>query len=203
MIKAKHNSLYFWFFWSFYELIRKIHFRKITIITQPIIPENHSVLLFQNHFSWWDGYWSYLLSRKVFKRKFHVMMDEDNLRKHMFLNRVGVFSVQKNSCDILNSLSYTSELLKNPENLVTIYPTGAMYTLHQQTFSFQKGIDRIMKNETKNYSIVLAVFLVDFFGFARPELRIYLENYSGERTAQSLEKAYHLFYQNSVFKQTE
>jgi 1-acyl-sn-glycerol-3-phosphate acyltransferase len=203
MIKAKHNSLYIWFFWSFFELMGKIHFRRRSIISKPVIPENHSVLIFQNHFSWWDGYWSYLLSRKVFKRKFYVMMDEKNLRDRMFLNRVGVFSVQKNSRDLLNSLNYTSELLKDPENLVTIYPTGAMYTQHQQTFSFQKGIDRILMNETNNYSIVFAVFLVDYFGFARPEIRIYLENYSGDRTSEALEKAYYEFYQACINKQTE
>ena len=203
MIKAKHNNLSFWFFWSFYEFMRKIHFRKLTIITQPIIPENHSVLLFQNHFSWWDGYWSYLLSRTIFKRKFHVMMDEQNLRKHMFLNRIGVFSVQKNSRDILESLKYSSEILNDPNNLLTIYPSGAMYTLHKQNIHFQGGIGRILKNEKKNLSIVFAVFLVDYFGFARPEIRIYLENYVGDQSTEALTTAYNLFYQNCVEKQTE
>jgi 1-acyl-sn-glycerol-3-phosphate acyltransferase len=203
MIKAKHNSLSFWFFWTYYELMRKIHFRNLTIITQPIIPENHSVLLFQNHFSWWDGYWSYLLSRTLFKRKFHVMMDEQNLRKHMFLNRIGVFSVQKNSRDILESLKYSSEILNDPNNLLTIYPSGAMYTQHQQVIQFQGGTDRILKGEKKNISIVFAVFLVDYFGFARPEIRIYLENYSGVHTTESLTIAYNSFYQRCVEKQTE
>jgi 1-acyl-sn-glycerol-3-phosphate acyltransferase len=203
MIKAKHNSLYFWFFWTYYEWMSKIHFRKRTIISIPVIPENHSVLLFQNHFSWWDGYWSYLLSRTVFKRKFHVMMDENNLRKHMFLNRIGVFSVQKNSRDLINSLNYTSELLKEPGNLVTIYPTGVMSTQHQQMFPFQKGTDHILRNELKNNTIVLAVFLVDYFGFARPEIRIYLEIYSGEHSAQAIESVYHSFYQDCITKQTE
>jgi 1-acyl-sn-glycerol-3-phosphate acyltransferase len=203
MIKAKHNKLYFWFFWSYYELMRKIYFRKLTIITQPVIPENHSVLLFQNHFSWWDGYWSYLLSRTIFKRKFHVMMDEQNLRKHMFLNCIGVFSVQKNSRDILESLKYSSEILTDPNSLLTIYPSGVMFTQHQQTIRFQGGIDRILKAEKKNLSIVFAVFLVDYFGFARPEIRIYLENYSGEHSTESLTNAYNSFYQNCVEKQTE
>ena len=203
MIKAKHNRLYFWFFWSYYELARKIHFRKLTIITQPVISENHSVLLFQNHFSWWDGYWSYLLSRSVFKRKFHVMMDEQNLRKHMFLNRIGVFSVQKNSRDILESLKYSSEILNDPNNLLTIYPSGAMYTQHQQVIQFQGGTDRILKGEKKNLSIVFAVFLVNYFGFARPEIRIYLENYAGDQSTESLTNAYNLFYKNCVEKQTE
>jgi len=203
MIRAKHNKLYIWFFRNYFGLLQKIYFKKTTVISELIIPENHSVLRFQNHFSWWDGYWSYLLSWKVFRRKFHVMMLENQLRKHLFLNRCGVFSIQKNNRDFLESLLYSTEILNDPINLVTIYPSGAMFTHHQQTIHFQSGIDRILKSETKKFSIVLAVFLVDYFGFTRPEIRVYLENYSGERTAEALEIAYNSFYQNCISKQTE
>jgi len=203
MIKAKHNRLYIWFFRNYFGLLRKIHFRKMTVVSDVLIPENQSVLLFQNHFSWWDGYWSDWISKDILKRKFHVMMSEDNLRKHFFLNRCGVFSIQKNNRDFLNSLAYSSELLRDPKNLVTIYPTGVMLTQHQQLLHFQQGIDRIVSGETSHFAIVLAVFLVDYFGFPRPEIRIYLDNYSGERTAEGLENAYHQFYQSCIEKQTE
>jgi len=203
MIKARHNKLYIWFFWTYFRFLQKIYFRKMTIISTVVVPEDKSVLLFQNHFSWWDGYWSYRLSREIFKRKFYVMMDEQNLRNRMFLNQVGVFSVQKNSRDLLNSLIYTSEILKDPKNLATIYPTGVMLTQHEQTSHFQKGIGRIISGDTNHFAIVLAVFLIDYFGFARPEISIYLGNYSGERTVEALEAAYHSFYKSCILKQTE
>jgi 1-acyl-sn-glycerol-3-phosphate acyltransferase len=203
MIKAQHNKLYIWFFRNYFGMLSLIHFRKTSVVDNVNLPEDRSVLLFQNHFSWWDGYWSYGLSRKVFRRKFHVMMLEEQLRKHLFLNRCGVFSIQKNNRDFLDSLQYASEILGDPKNLVAIYPTGEMLTQHQQTLHFQKGIDRIISGEPKNLEIVLAVFLVDYFGFARPEIRIYLEKYSGTRTAEAIEKAYHSFYRTCVTKQTE
>jgi len=203
MIKAKHNKLYIWFFRNYFGLLSLIHFRKMSVVTDVNLPEDRSVLLFQNHFSWWDGYWSYELSRKIFKRKFHVMMLEEQLRKHMFLNRCGVFSIKKNNRDFLDSLQYASGILSNPKNLVAIYPTGELLTQHQQIVQFQKGIDRIIAGETDHFEIVLAVFLVDYFGFARPEIRIYLENYSGDRTVEAIGKAYHSFYQTCVTKQTE
>jgi 1-acyl-sn-glycerol-3-phosphate acyltransferase len=203
MIKARHNKLYIWFFRNYFGMLSLIHFRKTSVVDDVNLPEDRSVLLFQNHFSWWDGYWSYRLSQKIFRRKFHVMMLEEQLRKHLFLNRCGVFSIKKNNRDFLDSLQYTSEILGDPKNLVTIYPTGEMLTQHQQTFRFQKGIDRIISSETAHFEIVLAVFLVDYFGFARPEIRIYLENYSGIRTVEDIEKAYHSFYRTCVTKQTE
>ena len=203
MIKARHHKLSIWFFRKFFGTLQRIYFRKITIVSDDLIPENQSVLLFQNHFSWWDGYWSDLLSKRVFKRKFHVMMLEDQLRQRMFLNRCGVFSIQKNNRDSLNSLNYSSEILNDPGNMVTIYPSGIMLTQHQQVVEFQKGISRIIEGQTEHFAIVLAVVLVDYFGFVRPEIRIYLKNYSGERTVEALEKAYNSFYQWCVTKQTE
>lgn len=203
MIKARHNPLSFWFFRSFFALRGKLHFRKMTVISKVTIPDEQSVLLLQNHFSWWDGYWSYWLSRTIFRRKFHVMMDEQNLKQRMFLNRVGVFSVQKNRRDLVESLHYSAEILKDPGNLLTIYPTGAMLTQHQQNMVFQKGVSRILSGGIANVAVVFAVFLVDYFGYARPEIRVYLEKYEGERTAEALQTAYFAFYQRCIEKQTE
>lgn len=203
MIKARHNPLWFWFFRNFFALRQAMHFRKMTVVSEVLVPESQSVLLLQNHFSWWDGYWSYWLSRTIFHRKFHVMMDEENLKQRMFLNQIGVFSVQKSSRDLLSSLHYSAEILKDPKNVLTIYPTGAMLTQHQQNMLFQKGISRILTGESGHLAVVFAVFLVDYFGFARPEIRIYLENYTGERTTGALQQAYKSFYQHCIEKQTE
>ena len=203
MIKARHNQLYIWFFRNFFGILAKIHFRKLIVVSDVNIRENQSVLLFQNHFSWWDGYWSYHLSWKVLDRRFYVMMFEEQLRKRLFLNRTGIFSIRRNNRDFLNSLQYSSEILTDPKNLVTIYPAGNMLTQHQQMIRFQRGIDRIVKGETEHFAIVLAVVLVDYFGFARPEARVYVKNYTEERTVEAIEKAYHLFYQSCISKQTE
>lgn len=203
MIKARHNKLYIWFFWKFFQWMRKIYFHKMTIFSDLQIPDHQSVLLFQNHFSWYDGYFSYELSRNVFKRRFNVMMLEEQLQKRMFLNRCGIFSIKKNNRDFLNSLSYTAELLNDPKNMVTIYPSGELLSLHKQNLTFQKGINRLFKGKTDQFVIVLAVVLIDYFTKVRPEIRIYLENYSGERTTEAIEKEYHLFYQSCISKQLE
>ncbi len=121
----------------------------------------------------------------------------------MFLNSCGVFSIQKNNRDFLNSLDYTSEILMDPKNLVAIYPAGEMFTQHRQTVQFQAGIERVFHSEHEPFSIVFAVFLTDYFGFSRPEIRLYLENYSGERTMLAMTDAFNSFYQYCVSKQTE
>lgn len=203
MIEAKHHPLSIWFFRIFFRWKEVLNFRKTTFFKDFDLPETQSVLLLQNHFSWWDGYWSYRISREVFRRKFHVMMLEEQLGQRMFLNRCGVFSVKKNSRDLLQSLRYAASLLRNPENLVTIYPTGVMQTQHRQIHPFQQGIARLTEDSQTNFAIVLAVILVDYFGFAKPEIRIYLKNHTGDRDLASLEKAYQSFYQSCIDQQTE
>lgn len=203
MIKDKYHPGWLWFYSSYFRVLQKIHFRKISILTDDVFTEDQSVLLLQNHFSYYDGYWSMYICNKVLKRRFHVMMLEEELAKRMFLTRCGVFSVRKNSRELLESISYANELLTDPLNVVTIYPSGDIISHHQQNFPFQRGFARIAENRNNHSVITLAVILVDHFSLARPEIRIYLKKHSGERTGDAIEKAYHSFYQNCISKQTE
>jgi len=202
MIKANYNPLSLWFYSSWFRVLQKIFFRKINVITQDVFHEGRSVLLLQNHFSLYDGYWSMYLCHKVFRRRFHVMMLEEQLAKRMFLTRCGVFSVRKNSRDLVESLTYAGQLLQDPGNVVTIYPSGEIISHHLQNFTFQRGFARLA-DQNNNCSVALAVVLVDYFSLARPEIRIYLQNYIGERTSKAIEIAYHEFYQSCILKQTE
>ena len=130
------------------------------------------------------------------------MMLEEQMAKRRFLTRCGVFSVRKNSRDVLESLNYAAQLLENPQNLVTIYPSGEIISHHRQHFQFQRGFERIV-NGNDHCLVAMAVVLVDHFSSARPEIRIYVENYRGEKIATAIENAYHRFYQSCILKQTE
>lgn len=203
MIKTHHSRFWSWVITSYGQLMQMSHFRKVTVKSDDVFLPDSSVVLLQNHFSKWDGYWSMYLSKTFFKRRFHVMMLEDQLARRMFLARCGVFSVRKNSRDMIESLNYTAELLNNPKNLVAIYPSGKLLSQHQQNFKFQRGFVRVTNAKEYQPILAMAVVLVDYFGYARPEVRIYLKNYMGERTPEAIETAYHLFYQSCISKQTE
>ncbi len=53
------------------------------------------VLILANHFSKWDGFIQYRINRILYRRKFHVMMLEEQLLKHPILRKGGAFSVRK------------------------------------------------------------------------------------------------------------
>lgn len=202
MIKARPNSFLLRFYSSYFWVLQNLFFRKISIYCESVFPKGRSVLLLQNHFSYYDAYWSVVLSRRLFRRKFYAMMLEEQLARRRFLTRCGAFSVRRNSRDLLESISYADGLLKDPNNMVVIYPSGEIITHHRQNFPFQRGFARLLRDDN-NCLVALAVVLVDHFSSARPEVRMYVENYVGEKTAEAIENAYHSFYQSCILKQTE
>lgn len=202
MIKARPNPFSLWFYSSYFWVLQRLFFRKISIHCESGFPKGRAVLLLQNHFSYYDPYWSVILSQRLFRRKFYAMMLEEQLLKRMFLTRCGAFSVRRNSRDVLESLDYAAGLLSDPFNMVVIYPSGEIISHHRQNFPFQRGFARLLRDDN-NCLVALAVVLVDHFRSARPEVRMYVENYSGEKSASAIENAYHSFYQSCILKQTE
>src|SRR5665648_367623 len=99
MIKDNYNAISLWFYSSYFRVLQKIHFREISVITDDVFPEAQSVLVLQNHFSLYDGYWSMYLCNKIVRRRCHVMMLEEEVCDPLRPSRCRVFSVRKNRRD--------------------------------------------------------------------------------------------------------
>jgi len=193
ILKAKHNFLIYPFFKRYSVWIMKKHFGVIQVLGQ-FQDKKLPVLLISNHISWWDGFWSMYLNVEVFKRKFHFMMLEDQLRRFWFFNYTGGFSINKKSKSVLESLDYTSELLSDSNNMVLIFPQGEITTMHQQNINFENGMVRVLKNK-ENYQVIFQVNLVDYFSSKKPGIYLYIEDYDNTVSGRSVQDSYHAFYQ--------
>ena len=193
MLKAHHNRFYLGFIVSWYRLMTRIYFRGIRVVGKPAV-EAKPLLLLQNHFSWWDGYWSLYLSTRIFRKKFHVMMLEDELKKRMFLNRCGVYSVKKNNREAIESLNYSVQLLADPNNLVTIYPQGEITSLNRQELKFGKGPEWVARHSKNEIAICFAVILTDYFSEPKPLVTMYLKHYTGGFSSLEMQTEYNHFY---------
>ena len=96
MLEPRQNWIVFKFFsWYINRIIKSdfqdLKFNKISI------DSGRSILLLANHFSWWDGFVLFQINRLYFRKKFHVMITEENYQKVWFLKYLGSFSVKKNS----------------------------------------------------------------------------------------------------------
>lgn len=194
MIKAKHHPLVYSFFRHFAKSAVKKHFHKVIISGETNV-DNHSVLLLSNHISWWDGFWALYLNMQRFNKKFHFMMDEKELKKRWLFSYSGGFSISGNSRSMFESIQYASDLLKDKENFVLIYPQGKLYSSHTRDIHFKKGIERIQITAGQAVKVVFLVQLTDYYECKKPTLYLYLKE-AGEDifTYKNYEEQYNAFY---------
>lgn len=202
MIKARH----YWFFAQFFRLytrvMLKLHFHNI-ILHNDVVDQGKPILLIGNHFSWWDGFFAYYLNDRIFHRKFHVMMLEQQLKSRMFLNKAGAFSIRQHAPSISETLRYTRALLSDSANLVNIYPQGAIHSMFDFPVKFEPGILKILKGLEKDVQIIMQCTLVDYFSRPRPTLTFGLKEYRPDENLrlEKLENAFNAFMQEMIAKQ--
>ena len=163
ILKSRHHFFLYNFFRLFYAKWKiEQHFHKVYLAGN-YSEQNKPLFVVSNHVSWWDGIWIMYLNVNMFKRKFHFMMLEEQIRKNKVCNMVGGYSVKKGSRSIIESLAYTAELLKNKQNMVLVFPQGKIESLYTPTIQFENGFNNVLK---KVHAEVQVVFIVNQIGRA-------------------------------------
>lgn len=158
-----------------------------------------SVLLLSNHFSWWDGFLMFRLNKLLFKKKFHVMVTEENYRKVSFLKYLGAFPIKKNSRSTIETLEYAGSLLNDPQNLVLIFPQGKLYSNHVDEIRFEKGLLNLINSSEKKFQYVFSATFVDYFEKRKPAITCYLSSWEDQEftSLQLIKSAYNKHYEKS------
>jgi len=192
MIRARHNLAYTAFFRFYTRWKLKRHFHHLSEELE--LPDGKKpLLLIANHFSWWDGFICFYLNDLYFKKKFHVMMLEEELGKRMFLHRAGAFSIRKSTRSVVESVRYSSSVLSSPGNLLLMYPQGQFQSQYEHDLRFEKGIEKILNGCSADPEILFNVNLVEYFQHPSPTLYIRTRIYTGERTTAAMEAAFREF----------
>jgi len=203
ILKARHHPFIYPFFnwYTRWKLSGKFH----SVHISGDFDEQHlPVLLISNHISWWDGFWVNYLNLRVFKRKFHFMMLESQLKKYAFFNKTGGYSVKKGNRSILESLFYSAEILSDPGNIVLLFPQGKIQSIYSSTFLFEKGISKILELVKNRIQIMLIVNMIDYFSQPKPSLYMYFKEYKKENVdIQCLQDEYNHFYSSCIFDQKQ
>lgn len=189
-----------WFLGFYFNSILKSHFKKIRVISNIDI-DNRSILLVSNHFSWWDAFIAQYISR-VFNKKFYLLIQESEMNNRQYLSNIGAFPITKTSRGLYNSLIYAANLLKEENNMVTIFPQGKTFSQHHIALEFTKEIERILQDKP-NCRVIMAVNLVDYYSFKKPSLSIYLNEYiyEGSFDLTQFQFAYNMFLKQSIHQQ--
>ncbi len=204
MIRARYIRRYVKFI-SWYLLLRiRIHFKSVHI--QGELEGNDAPLLvIANHFSFWDGFIIQYLNLKRFRKKFYFMMLEEQLKKRMFLNKCGGFSISKNPKELIESINHAATLLKDSNNMVLIFPQGHIETKYRFPFHFEKGVEAILKRSSGSARILFIANMIEYYSQARPSLFIHYEQpkLGKQPNREIIETAYNDFFARCIEKQKE
>ncbi|MCD8179752.1 MAG: lysophospholipid acyltransferase family protein [Tannerellaceae bacterium] len=187
---------------SFFGFLPERAFEKIELIGPAVRPDK-AVLMIGNHFSWWDGFIQYRLNEELYRKRFHVMMLEEQLVEHPVLNRGGAFSIRKQSREMIGSLRYAASLLEDPGNMVLLFPQGRIESIHREYLTFERGVEYLLARAGENAELVFNVNLIDYHERKKPSLYIYHQPVYGYgmRSAKEIEVAYNEFYSRCKHEQ--
>lgn len=156
MIKAEHRRWARFIFNPYIDHLLRKSFKNFYLVNElPKIDKSAGLILTPNHFSWWDGFISDFISRKLIKRKIHVMMLEEQLRRYWFFKKVGAFSINpSNPVSMIRTLKYGSDVAASPENLVVLFPQGKIQSLNSISVAIKEGLDVLLGQIDSEVSVL-------------------------------------------------
>ena len=166
MIRAQHRLWADLIFHPYLVWLFKRHFHTIQLLgTPPEIPSDLPLLLLPNHSTWWDGFFVYLLNKRIFRRTAYLMMLEEQLSKYWFFAKLGAYSIEPGQRrGIVESLAYTVELLNQRMSLVSVFPQGELLPWHTRPLGYKRGVEWILQRYGKQVAVLPLAIRTEFLG---------------------------------------
>ena len=172
MIRAQHRLWADIIFQPYLTWLFKRHFHEIQLLGElPEIPDDLPLLLLPNHSTWWDGFFVYLLNKRIFRRTTYLMMLEAQLTKYKFFRKIGAYSIEPgNRRGIIESLEYTVELLNREMSLVAVFPQGQLLPWCKRPLGYKRGVEWILRKYGKSVTLLPLAIRTEFLGEKRPSV---------------------------------
>ncbi len=136
----------------------------------PDIDPTVPLLITPNHSTWWDGFFFYILNKKIWKRKAYLMMLEEQLSKYRFFSRIGAFGIEPGFARrSYQALRYSAAVLRDPGNAVCIFPQGVLRYSGVRPLEFQRGVGHILKLCDADVNLLPLGIRCEFLIDQRPE----------------------------------
>lgn len=178
MIRAQHRLWADIIFQPYLARLFKRHFHEIQLLGElPEIPDHLPLLLLPNHSTWWDGFFVYLLNKRIFHRTAYLMMLETQLSKYKFFRKIGAYSIEpENRRGVIESLEYTVELLNREMSLVSVFPQGQLLPWHTRPLGYKRGVEWILQKYQKSVTVLPLAIRTEFLGEKRPSVFFFCGN---------------------------
>ena len=172
MIRAQHRLWADLIFQPYLTWLFKRNFHAIQLLgALPEIPNDLPLLLLPNHSTWWDGFFVYLLNKRIFRRTAYLMMLEEQLSKYWFFAKIGAYSIEpEHRRGIVESLAYTVELLDKNMSLVSVFPQGELLPWHTRPLGYKRGVEWILQKYGKPVALLPLAIRTEFLGEKCPSV---------------------------------
>lgn len=174
MIKADHKKWARWLYDFCVPRLLRSNFQNFYLTNDfPQIPEDRSLIITPNHFSWWDGFFIDYTLRFFSKRKIYTLMLEEQLKRYWFFQKVGAFSINpKNPKSIKTSFDYIVEVLSDPKNVLLFYPQGEIEDYVKRPLKVKEGLKAILNMVQSEVFILPVAFKIKYGNTKKPDILV-------------------------------
>jgi hypothetical protein len=160
----------------------------------PELDPSLPLLVTPNHSTWWDGFFFYILNKRVWNREGYLMMLEEQLAKYRFFSRIGAFGIEPNlPRRSYEALRYSADVLRDPGNALCIFPQGVLRYTEVRPLEFRRGVGYILELYSGDVNLLPLGIRCEFLTGQRPEAffmadRVYRVNRQSFEGIQWLEQ---------------
>lgn len=174
MIKADHKKWARWLYNFYVPRLLKSNFQNFYLTNKfPEIPENQSLIITPNHFSWWDGFFIDYTFQFFSKRKIYLLMLEEQLKRYWFFQKVGAFSINpKNPKSIKTTFDYIINVISDPKNVLLFYPQGEIEDYVKRPLKVKDGLKKILNMTNTEVNILPIAFKIKYGSTKKPDLLV-------------------------------
>lgn len=171
MLTAQHSIFAQLIFYPYLTRLLKKNFSHFYFVNElPQFDNNAGLVITPNHFSWWDGFFIGHLERNFIKKKFYIMMLENQLKRFWFFQKVGAYSINPNNPkSIIETINYTSQIVQ-PNNVVVIYPQGKIEPFESKEITIKDGLTYFLKNVKIKFYILPTAFKIHYYDEMKPSI---------------------------------
>lgn len=188
MIKDSKIPGYNYLFRKYIQCLLKKNFSGFYLAGNvPEISAEESLLILPNHFSWWDGFFIYIINELYLKKDFKIMMLESQLSKYKMFRYSGAFSINPGSIiSVRESLTYALSVLKVKNSAVVFYPQGEI-EIYGGEIKAKKGIMHLIDNAPDTTKFLLPSFKIFYFEDKKPAVAVYFK-LAGKESLQNIDE---------------
>ncbi|MGB9701584.1 MAG: 1-acyl-sn-glycerol-3-phosphate acyltransferase [Candidatus Kapaibacteriota bacterium] len=191
MIKARHNKIARFIFNIYLNNLFKKNFGSFNQIGEiPKIDLNLPIVVFPNHFSWWDGFFIDYLSRIYFpEHKFYIVMLEKQLQKFWFFNKLGAIGFEpSNPKSLVKLKEYINDIIsKDEKSFIAFYPQGKIQ-LYDDEIKFKEGVKFLFLKNLEKVNFLTVAFKIQYFEQQKPDIFFSIKTIDDKTILENIDK---------------